>query len=76
MHIGNRIFPYPVLNRSKELSDYVPESTFHVEFEVDENDAPIVKNGEVVFKNLHYTVTDETLVALLAQGKLRGAFIV
>lgn len=76
MHIGNRIFPYPVLNRSKELSDYVLESTFHVEFEVDENDAPIVKNGEVVFKNLHYTVTDETLVALLAQGKLRGAFIV
>lgn len=76
MHIGNRIFPYPVLNRNAALSDYVPESTFKVEFDVDETGAPIVQNGEVVFKNLHYTITDASLISLLEQGKLKGAFIV
>lgn len=76
MHIGNRIFPYPVLNRNEDLSDYVPESVFKVEFDVDEKGAPIVQNGEVVFKNLHYTITDASLIELLEQGKLKGAFIV
>ena len=76
MHIGNRIFPYPVLNRNEALSDYVSDSTFMLEFDVDENGAPIVQNGEVVFKNLHYTVTDAALVELLEQGKIKGAFIV
>ena len=76
MHIGNRIFPYPVLNRNEALSDYNPESSFIVEFDVDENGAPIVQNGEVVFKNLHFTLTDASLAALIDQGKLKGAFIV
>lgn len=76
MHIGNRIFPYPVLNRNEALSDYLPESTFKVEFDVDENGAPIVQNGEVVFKNLHYTLTDAALNAFIERGKLKGAFIV
>lgn len=76
MHIGNRIFPYPVLNRNEALSDYVEDSVFQLEFDVDENGAPIVQNGEVIFKNLRYTITDATLTALLDQGKLKGAFIV
>lgn len=76
MHIGNRSFPYPVLNRNEALSDYAAKSTFKLEFDVDENGAPIVKNGEVIFKNLHFTLTDSTLSELLEQGKLRGAFIV
>lgn len=76
MHIGNRIFPYPVLNRNETLSDYVADSIFKVEFDVDKNGAPIVQNGEIVFKNLHYTITDASLISLLEQDKLRGAFIV
>lgn len=76
MHIGNRIFPYPVLNRNEALSDYVQDSVFKLEFDVDKNGAPFVRNGEVVFKNLHYTTTDATLTSLLEQGKIKGAFIV
>ena len=76
MHIGNRIFPYPVLNRNEALSDYAESSTFKLEFDVDENGAPIVQNGEVLFKNLHYTITDPSLIELLDSGKLKGAFIV
>lgn len=76
MHIGNRIFPYPVLNRNEDLSDYIKDSVFKVEFDVDENGAPIVQNGEVVFKNLRYIITDDSLCTLLDQGILKGAFIV
>lgn len=76
MHIGNRNFPYPVLNKNEALSDYVKDSVFKVQFDVDENGAPIVQNGEVVFKNLHYTITDASLISLLEQGKLKGAFVV
>lgn len=75
MHIGNRIFPYPVLNRNDALSDYVADSTFKVEFDVDENGAPIVQNGDVIFKNLHYNITDASLITLIEQGKIKGAFI-
>ena len=74
MHIGNRIFPYPVLNRNEALSDYVADSVFKLEFDVDENDAPIVQNDEVIFKNLHYTITDATLTELLEQGKMKGLY--
>ncbi|MBR1532941.1 MAG: hypothetical protein IJ639_01130 [Ruminococcus sp.] len=76
MHIGNRIFPYPVLNRNEELSDYISESVFKVEFDVDENGAPIVQNGDVIFKNLHYSLTDQSLQNLIEQGKIKGAFVV
>ncbi len=76
MHIGNRIFPYPVLNRDDALSDYIPSSVFKVEFDVNENGSPFVQNGDVIFKNLHYTLTDASLLSLIEQGKLKGAFIV
>ena len=72
MHIGNRSFPYPVLNRNEALSDYAAKSTFKLEFDVDENGAPIVKNGEVIFKNLHFTLTDSTLIELLEQVSCGG----
>lgn len=76
MHIGNRIFPYPVLNRNDALSDYVATSVFNLKFDIDESGSPIIQNGNVVFKNLHYILTDATLADLVAQGKLKGAFIV
>ncbi len=76
MHIGNRIFPYPVLNRNEALSDYVADSTFKVEFETDASGTPIIQNGKVLFQNLHYTITDASLCALLEKGSVKGAFIV
>ena len=76
MHIGNRVFPYPVLNRNTALSGYDADAIFKLEFDVDANGAPVVQNGEVVFKNLHYTITDASLIKLLEQGKLKGAFVI
>lgn len=76
MQIGNRIFPYPVLNRDASLSDYLDTSAFRLEFDVGDDGVPIIENGEVLFKNLHYTLTDPTLSSLVEAGKLKGAFVV
>lgn len=76
MHIGNRIFPYPVLNQKQELSDYLEMSTFKVTFEMAEDGSPIMRNSQIIFKNLHYEVTDNTLLSLIEEEKVKGAFIV
>ena len=76
MQLGNRVFPYPVLNKNDGLSDYKESSTFMVSFDTDENGSPCVIDGKVIFKNLHYTITDESLKKLIEEGKLKGAFIV
>lgn len=76
MHIGNRIFPYPVLNRNEALSDYVPDSVFKLKFDVGEDGAPIVRNGKVIFKNLHCIVTDPDILQMIEKGKVKGTFIV
>lgn len=76
MQIGNRNFPYPVLNKEASLSDYVTTSTFRFDFDVGNDGKPIIENGEVVFKNLRYTLTDPTLSNLVEIGTLNGAFIV
>ena len=76
MQLGNRVFPYPVLNKNDGLSDYKESSTFMVSFDTDENGLPYVIDGKVIFKNLHYTITYESLKKLIEEGKLKGAFIV
>ena len=76
MQLGNRVFPYPVLNENAGLSDYKESSTFMVSFDTDKNGSPYVIDGKVIFKNLHYTITDESLKKLIEEGKLKGAFIV
>lgn len=76
MQLGNRVFPYPVLNKNDGLSDYKESSTFMVSFDTDEKGSPYVIDGKVIFKNLHYTITDESLKKLIEEGKLKGAFIV
>lgn len=76
MLIGNRIFPYPVLNRNEAYSDYRAESQFQVTFDTDEKGQPIVQRGNLIFKNLHYVLKDEGLEALVADNKATGFFIV
>lgn len=76
MQLGNRVFPYPVLNKNDNLSDYKESSTFMVSFDTNEDGSPYVVDGKVIFKNLHYTITDDSLKKLIEEEKLKGAFIV
>lgn len=76
MQLGYRVFPYPVLNKNDNLSDYKESSTFMVSFDTNEDGSPYVVDGKVIFKNLHYTITDDSLKELIEEEKLKGAFIV
>lgn len=76
MQLGNRVFPYPVLNKNDNLSDYKESSTFMVSFDTNEDGSPYVVDGKVIFKNLHYTITDDSLKELIEEEKLKGAFII
>lgn len=76
MQLGNRVFLYPVLNKNDNLSDYKESSTFMVSFDTNEDGSPYVVDGKVIFKNLHYTITDDSLKELIEEEKLKGAFIV
>ena len=37
MQLGNRIFPYPVLNQTKELSEYNKDTNFELSLQLDQN---------------------------------------
>ena len=76
MLIGNRIFPYPVLNSNLALSDYKEDSAFNISFDTDEEGKLIIQKGNVIFKNLCYNLTDDGLAELIANDKAQGYFIV
>lgn len=42
MQIGNRIFPYPVVNRNEELSDFINGACYKLAFGEPEN--PIISD--------------------------------
>ena len=76
MRIGNKNIPYPVLNQDKTLTDYKPEVEFSLTFEVQKDGNPIIENGKINFKNLHFQLTDTDLISYIHEGKLKGALIV
>lgn len=76
MHIGNRLFPYPVLNRNEALSDYNAGVQFGVEFDLDESSSLIIVNENVCFKSLHFFLNDESLMKYFDEGLIKAAFIV
>ena len=76
MRIGNRLFPYPVLNNVGHLSSYKEDSTFAIHFEVDEKGMPYRDDGNLIFKNLHLELNDSGLKQLVEQGKIKALLIV
>ncbi len=76
MLIGNRIFPYPVLNKNVTLSDYIDTSKFQIVFDTDNEGKLITQKSNIIFKNLHYELIDKGLEELIKQGKAEGQFIV
>lgn len=76
MLIGNKIFPYPLLNRNSNFSEYKPTSSFVLRFVTTPDGQPIIDAGNIVFKNLCFELKNDTLNELLTQGKVKGCFIV
>lgn len=76
MHIGNKLFPYPILNSNQVLSDYNKDINFCFHFDKDENNEFIVKNNKIVLKNLCFELNDCALKQLMKEGKANACFVV
>lgn len=76
MHIGNRNFPYPVLNRNTNLSGYQPYCLFMHKFDVDDEGLPIIDGEYLVLKNAHYVLLDIYLERLCKEQQIQGVFVV
>ncbi len=69
MRIGKKLFPYPTLNNSKNMSCF-KNCNFSLEYD-DYDD-----NENLVLKNAHIVVGDDTISKLLDEGKLKSTVIV
>lgn len=69
MRIGKKLFPYPTLNNSKNISCF-KNCDFALEYE----DCDDSEN--LVLKNAHIVVNDETINKLLDESKLKATVIV
>jgi len=70
MQIKNRLFPYPVLNRQKELSCYSNISNYELKKEICEDEATLF------IKNVYADLNNESLQKLLDQNKIKIVLIV
>ena len=71
MRIGNRLFPYPVLNNNKLFSKYV-NSSFELSYTEEINE----DSQEYILKSIMYLLNNVFLQRLIEQGKVRVLCIV
>ena len=76
MRIGNRIFPYPVLNANPDLTNYLESSKFGFEFETTEDGSIIMENGKIVLRQVHFFLENSQLNELYKAGSIRAAMII
>lgn len=69
MHIGNKVFPYPLLRDKDNNYDY-KNSQFYFDFERD-NDAPIIINGNLILKNIFFYLDNPELKKLYEDGAVK-----
>lgn len=69
MRVGNRQFPYPVINNDSKLSSF-KTSSFSLNCDLKED------NNELIIENVHYESNNETLQELIYNKKASVALIV
>lgn len=75
MQIGDRLFPYPVLNHNKSMSDY-KTSDFHFTFSLDDEGVIPVEKGNLVFMNLAYKLDNNKMQQLIQNNTALVTFVV
>ena len=73
MRIKNRLFPYPVLNNDKRLSDYKEDLYFELSFN---NKQEVLVDDSIYLKDVYLKTNDKYLSSLLEKGRIKGALIV
>lgn len=76
MRIGKKLFPYPTLNNSVELSAYKMNSSFELAFETT-NEGELIQMDEVVIlKDVCFKLENDMLLKMYHEGKLECGLIV
>lgn len=73
MRIGNRLFPYPVLNNNRALSDYSKDVNFELVFD---DSKELQEDGYLKLNNIHIQSNDKYLSQLARDGRVKGLLIV
>lgn len=76
MQLGNRIFPYPVLNHDKELSEFTQDASFELIIKLNQDDEIIRTRNMAVLKDAHFLLKDDDLLSLYHAGKIACYLIV
>lgn len=76
MLIGNKLFPYPTLNRNPDFSDYKSQSTFAIAFDTQDDGELIRTKTDIILKNVHFELSDTGLEALFTGGYVECAMII
>lgn len=75
MRIGNRVFPYPVLNNEKKFSGYKEKCEFKISY--DEKRTGLSTDREnLLFADLCFSLNDEKLLSLYRDGKVDVEMVV
>jgi hypothetical protein len=75
MQIGNRIFPYPVVNRNEELSDFINGACYKLAFGEPEN--PIISDRHyLTLKDVHIELVDDTLREFVQNEYMEAILVV
>ncbi len=73
MRIKNRLFPYPVLNNNKRLSDYKRDMSFELSFDSGQD---VFVDNCIYLKDVCLKTNDEYLGGLLKNGSIKGVMVV
>lgn len=76
MQLGNRIFPYPVLNQNSEITEFKEKIKFELKLDLDNNGEIIKRKDKAVFENIHFELNDNNLLELYKEGKIACHLIV
>lgn len=76
MQLGNRLFPYPVLNSMKELSNFQKDVSFELSITLDQRGQIMKNRDNVILKDVHFKLDDEDLLCLFHEGKIACYLIV
>lgn len=69
MRIGKKLFPYPTINNSKNASSFQNSSFALVYDDIEDKE-------NLILKDAHIELDNETLIELFSQGKIAAAVIV
>lgn len=75
MQIGNRLFPYPVVNRNKALSDFKDNACYKLAF--GDPDYPIKDDRhDLVLQDIYIELVDDTLTTYVEKDLLQPMLVV